>query len=355
MLLFSIIAALLTAALLGVAMLWARRKDEPALQKARAGYERFVADLERKVAGGVLEPALAHEEKLAAARALLKADTQETPRKPVPPLYGLIGAFVIAAAALGLYGVAGKPGLPDQPYQARLETWTHLAETQPEQLASKPLAEVLRRRAGENAKDPQYWMFLGRLQVLSGDYYDGAKSFRTAAQLAPQAAEAWSNLGEALTLMSDGKSSPEARAAFEEALKRDPRDLSGQYYMARILVAEGRFEDARAMLQQVRTQLPPQDRRRQAVETELEGLEQAQVIDAQTKEQIAGMIAGLEARLVEDSQNPDGWARLLRSYRVVGDKAAEARVLADIERLYKDRPDQKAAILEKAKRPVGSQ
>ncbi|MFT4089289.1 MAG: c-type cytochrome biogenesis protein CcmI [Asticcacaulis sp.] len=356
MLLFSILSALVTAGLLGLAALWARRKPADGRQAAREGYERFVVDLDSRVASGAAEASVAHEEKLEAARALLKANAEtETARKSVSPLFGLIGAFGIGAAALGLYLVMGKPELPDQPYAQRLESWMAQAETQPETLPSKPLAEVFKRRAADNAEDPQYWMFLGRLQVMAGDYYDGAKSFRVAVTLRPEQAEAWSNMGEALTLMNEGKSGPDARAAFEEALRRDPKDLSGQYYMGKILVGEGRFADARSLFENLRAQLPVGDPRRQAVDMELAGLEQAQSVDAETKAQIAGMIAGLEARLAEEPENPDGWARLLRSYRVVGDKQSEARVLSDIDRIYQNRPEQKAQIIEKANRPVGSQ
>ncbi|MEM9964724.1 MAG: c-type cytochrome biogenesis protein CcmI [Asticcacaulis sp.] len=356
MLLFSILSAIVTAGLLGAALLWTRRQPDDERQTAREDYARFVVEMDRRVANGVVEASLAHEEKLEAARALLKADAAgEGARRSVSPLLGLIGAFVIAGGALGLYLVTGKPELPDQPYQQRLEAWMAQAETQPETMASKPLSEVLKRKAAENTEDPQYWMFLGRLQVMSGDYYDGAKSFRVAVTKAPDNAEAWSNMGEALTLMNEGKSGPDARTAFEEALKRDPNDLSGQYYMGKVLIAEGRFEAARAMLGGLREQLPVGDPRRQAVETELAALEQAQTVDAQTRGQIAGMVAGLEARLADNQENPDGWARLLRSYRVLGDVASETRVLADIERIYQKRPEIKAAIIEKANRPVGSQ
>jgi len=356
MLLFSILSALVTAGLLAVAVVWTRRQPQNGLEAARDTYARFVAEMDRRVASGVVEASLAQEEKLEAARALLKVDAaNEAPRRALTPVTGLIGALLIAAAALGLYLVTGKAGEPDQPYARRLEAWTALAETQPETLASKPLAEVLKRKAGDNAADPQYWMFLGRLQVMAGDYYDGAKSFRHAVNRAPDLAEGWSNMGEALTLMNDGKSGPDARTAFEEALKRDPDDLSGQYYMGRILIEDGQFDAAHTLLGRLREQLPVGDARRQAVESELQALTQAQAIDAQTRTQIAGMMAGLEARLASEPENPDGWSRLLRSYRVLGDKVAEARVVADIERLYKDRPDQKALIMDNATRPVGRQ
>ena len=43
---------------------------------------------------------------------------------------------------------------------------------------------------------------------------------------------------------------------------------------------------------------------------------------------IQTMVAGLDARLRENPQDPEGWARLLRSYVMLGDKQAASDALA---------------------------
>ncbi|ESQ79560.1 c-type cytochrome biogenesis protein CcmI [Asticcacaulis sp. YBE204] len=357
MILFSLIAALLSAALLGLAAAWLRRRPTGSVDTARGIYEGFVADLDRRVAAGHLDEAMAREEKTEAARALLKASEGEAkasdPR--IVQTVGLIGAFAIAGGALALYLFVGQPGAPDQPYAQRLNGWIAQANTNPETLDAKPLAEVLKRRQAEHGNDPQYWMMLGRMQVIAGDHYDGAVSFQRAVKLAPQNAEAWSNMGEALTLMNKGDSGAEARDAFAEALKRDPNDLSGLFYAGKIAAADGQFDAARGFFQRLLNVLPADDGRRATVVQEVAALDQAAQTAAVTQSQIGGMVAGLEARLKATPDDPDGWARLLRSYRVLKNVEGERHVLADIDRIYADRPDVAKRILETAQRPVGSQ
>ena len=110
MLLFSLVAALLCAALLGLAALWLRRGPDSALDQARARYEAFTADLDRRVAAGHADVAVAKEEKTEAARALLRVEEAGEAAR-LDPRIGFIGAMIIAVAALGLYFGVGKPGL----------------------------------------------------------------------------------------------------------------------------------------------------------------------------------------------------------------------------------------------------
>ncbi|MDC7683663.1 c-type cytochrome biogenesis protein CcmI [Asticcacaulis sp. BYS171W] len=357
MILFSLIAALLSAALLGLAALWLRRASAGTTDTARGVYEGFVADLDRRVAAGHLDADLAREEKTEAARALLRAGEGETPSTDprVTRLIGLIGAFLIAGGALALYLVVGRPGVPDQPYAQRLNGWIAQANTNPDTLEAKPLAEVLKRRQAEHGNDPQFWMMLGRMQVMAGDNYDGAVSFQRAVKLQPENPEAWSNMGEALTLMNKGESGAEAREAFAEALKRDPNDLSGLFYSGKIAAADGQFEAARGFFQRLLNVLPSDDGRRAVVAQEVAALNQAAQTAMVTQSQIGGMVAGLEARLKATPDDPDGWARLLRSYRVLKNVEGERHVLAQIDRIYADRPDVAKRILETAQRPVGAQ
>ena len=57
---------------------------------------------------------------------------------------------------------------------------------------------------------------------------------------------------------------------------------------------------------------------------------------------IEGMVESLRARLETDPNNPEGWAQLLRSRKVLGQKA-EAK--ADIETLRQVLPEQADAII----------
>ena len=77
--------------------------------------------------------------------------------------------------------------------------------------------------------------------------------------------------------------------------------------------------------------------------------------EAATKTRIGGMVAGLAAQLKADPDNADGWARLLRSYDVLGDSAARTRAETDMKAHYRDRPDIAQSILARAQGAVGAE
>jgi cytochrome c-type biogenesis protein CcmH len=358
MILFASFAALISAAVLGLAFLWLRlNPPQDNLAQARRQYEGFVADLDRRLTLNQIDPELAREEKLEAARALLKVDETKA-LSQLHPVVGLLGACLIAALALGLYLFTGKP-FADQPYAQRLAAWVQASETNPDSLEPKPMAEVLKLKAASHPKDPEFWLILGRYQVMAGDYYDAAAAFRRSVELGPDRADAWSNMGEALVLMQSKSEAdtigPEAIKAFDEALRRDPNDLTGLFYSAKALSQEGRYPLAEARLQTLMSRLGPEDSRRSTVVDTLEAIRFSQATRSQTEIQIEAMVKGLKARLKAAPEDPDGWARLLRSYRVLNNQTLEVETLAEIDRLYKDRPTLRLEILQKAEKAVGSQ
>ena len=59
---------------------------------------------------------------------------------------------------------------------------------------------------------------------------------------------------------------------------------------------------------------------------------------------IRGMVANLASQLAQHPDDPDGWARLVRSYGVLGDAKAQAAALAKARKLFHDRPNDLAKI-----------
>ncbi|WKL57704.1 c-type cytochrome biogenesis protein CcmI [Asticcacaulis sp. ZE23SCel15] len=355
MILFSVIAATLSAMVFAVAVLWLKgRAPVSDLAREKALYARFVDDVDRRLARGQIEADLALEEKAEAGRALLKAarDHGEA-AAPLKPAVVMAGAATVAAISFVLYGVVGMPGYPDQPYAQRLAAWTAMAQTNPDALPPKPMSEVLKARAGDHKNDAGYWQQLGRYQVMAEDYLDGARSLEMSVRLDPKRAEGWSDFGEALVLAADGVADDSARNAFAEALKRDPNDISGLYYTARIFRDDGQFDEAKTAFDKVLMRLPAGDPRRETIAADVTALDEARATQDQVSAQIRGMVDNLSARLKTEPNDPDGWARLLRAHRVLKDPAEEAQTLSAIRVQYKNNPDQVAAILEKAKAPVG--
>ncbi len=356
MLLLATACALITAMLVGVVALWQRRAPGDGLQHAKALYAAFVSDVERREQSGEIDAELGHEERVEAARALLKAESEAAPSATARPRLAAGLIFGTAAVTFVVYLLfAGRPLIPDQPYKARLQAWTHAAQQNPDDVSPEVLAAVLRQGVVRNARDPVFWTFLARKDMLAGHAYLAAKEFERAESLAPAHFAEWSELGEALTFISGGKVGGDAKTAFDKALAMDPTDTRAHYYLGRMNLDAGRYDAARADFAAALAGLAPDDVRRTVVADQLKAVDIAEKAEAATKARIGGMVSGLAAQLKADPENADGWARLLRSYDVLGDTAARAKAEADMKAHYRDRPDIAQSILARAQGAVGAE
>jgi cytochrome c-type biogenesis protein CcmH len=141
----------IAAVLIAVVSLWHRRAPAAdALVLAKAQYEGFVADVDRREGRGDIDAELANEERVEAARALLKAEAAAKPAYSLKPAHAAIGAFAIAALCFVVYALyIGHPELNDQPYEVRVVQWTKTARENIDNLPPEALSAVLHRRAQE--------------------------------------------------------------------------------------------------------------------------------------------------------------------------------------------------------------
>lgn len=356
MLLLAFVCALITAVLAAIVALWQRRAPADDLAHAKALYTAFVSDVERREQRGEIDPELGNEERVEAARALLKAEAEKKADAVARPklVAGLL--FVAAALTFAVYILfVGHPLSPDQSYKARLRAWTHAAQANPDDVSPEVLAAVLRQGIDRNGKDPVFWLFLARKDMLAGHAYLAAKEFERAESLSPQTFTAWSELGEALAFISNGRVAGDARAAFDKALAIDPADTRAHYYLGRMNLDAGHYEAARTDFTAALAGLASDDVRRPVVAEQLKAVDTAEKAEAATKARVAGMVASLSAQLKAAPDNADGWARLLRSYDVLGDPEARAKAEADMKGHYHDRPDVAQSILARASMAVGAE
>lgn len=356
MFLLTLTCILICAALIALVVAWQRtRQMQPGLAQEKALYAGFITDLDRRLAKGDIDDAQAAEERAQAARALLKVSDTTTADSPVKPLHGYMALGVMAVLSAGLYLFVGHPDQPDQPYKQRLQAWTSLAQKNPDILPPQAMAAVLRQGHQAHAKEVDYWLFLGRIDMLAGNNYDGAQDYEKARALSPDSFTAWSELGEALTFVGGGTSGPEAKQAFEKALKLNPGDARAHYYLGQQALADGQYEAARGHYNAALSTMAPNDVSRPQVLEALKSIDPAETAAKAMSERISGMVASLEAQLKADPENADGWARLLRSYDVLGDAAARAKARAAMQAHYANRPEVIADILTKAQTRVGSE
>lgn len=377
MLLLTAACALISVLMIAVVSLWHRRARGPeGLAQEKALYAGFVADVERRRAAGDLDEDAAQEERAEAARALLKASDQTMAAQAIKPVWLMAVTIAVAGITFGLYLVFGHPTLSDAPYKTRLATWTadaglpsclpadgyktrltqwldHAARDPgrlPEPLA---LAAVQRQSIQTCAGVPDYWIFLGRLDKAAGDYHASAQDFRKAHDAAPKVFTAWSEWGEAVTLFDGRDNAPDAQLIFANALKQDPNDVMAHYYLGRATLAASHFAAARSHFTAALIGLAADDGRRSEVEAELKAVDQAEAVDLATKTRIAGMVASLAESLKADPGNADGWARLLRSYDVMGDTKAHDAAVAEVRAHFP--AGQAAAIIAKSQGAVGAE
>jgi cytochrome c-type biogenesis protein CcmH len=363
--------AMVTAAAGRAATRAAGHGEDPALPV----YRRHLAELDEQAAQGLLGPDELATARAEAGRRLLKsADTlrrTELPGGKRSRMAVAVGGAAAAILALGVYLVLGSPGLPDQPFKARVAGWRR---ADPATLDPARMAAVLREIVAARPNDPQAFEYLGRAELASGDGFAAARAFATAARLAPGRADLFTEEGMALTADNEGKVSPEARAAFRQALAIDPRNAPARYFLGRAKIADGDVAGGLDDWRALEAELPPNDPRRADLEAEIAargkpvtaaaaaeapppmqasaagaGPSRPLVADPSQMAFIQAMVARQAAALRAHPDDAQGWVRLVRSYGVLGEREAQAAALEEARRHLAGHPDALAQVEAEAK------
>jgi cytochrome c-type biogenesis protein CcmH len=212
--------------------------------------------------------------------------------------------------------------------------------------------------ASPAAKD---WRVVGWAYVENGKPEEAAAAYRRAAELEPDNAENWSSLGEVLQAASAAVV-PEAEAAFEKALKLDPRDPRSRYFLAvqKDLRGDhkGAIDDWLAFLKDTPPGAPWEADLRRTIEqgaarnkvdiagrmpapgappaatAAIPGPTAEQLAAAssippgQQQEMVQSMVGRLADRLKRNPRDAEGWIQLMRSRMVLGETDAAKAALA---------------------------
>jgi cytochrome c-type biogenesis protein CcmH len=335
----------------------ARAAAAPVEDPALAIYRRQLGELDALAGRGVMGPEELQAARAEAGRRLLSAaDVRRQTERPGGSrarTVVLASAVATAAAALILYLKLGSPGLKDEPYQARLAAWRSV---DPATLGPPQMAALLRALAEQKPGDVKVYDYLGRAEIAAGDDVAAAQAFRKATRLAPRRADLQSMLGEALSMDAGGVPSPEARQAFQKALALEPTNAAARYYLGRADITAGQVQQGLAIWRGLAADLGPTDEHRAALLAEIDAVSRhaddtppparsqtqdvspAQIPPAQLSF-IRAMVAKQATDLNAHPDDPEGWARLIRSYGVLGDQTAQAQALAKARKLFAGRPD----------------
>ncbi|MGK9167401.1 c-type cytochrome biogenesis protein CcmI [Inquilinus limosus] len=363
---FWIVAALMTAGAVALLLrrLFATDASLPSGSDA-AIYRDQLKELERELAAGEIGPAEAEAAKAEIGRRLLAAAGEAKPQAPATavPLrrvaFGL--AVLLPAAALAIYLAEGAPGLPSQPFASR-----DPGERQAIQTAVAE-ARALEQRLAASPQDRDGWIELGRRWSELGDSAKAADAYGRAIGLGGADPELTGRYGEALVGANGGTVTDTARAAFEQALKLRPGDIRARYFLALGNAQAGDNRAALELWQGLMRDSPadapwlPSVRQHLTETAQRLGLDPKTAIpepqpptaratppangaaaaiaslppDEQAKA-IRGMVDGLAARLQQSPDDLEGWVRLARARRVLGEVDAAADAYARAAALAPD-------------------
>jgi cytochrome c-type biogenesis protein CcmH len=282
---------------------------------------------------------------------------------------GRVVLALAAVVALTAGGVAVWRGQRDAEIMAQPP-----APTESQAPAVDDVITRLEARLKAKPDDAEGWRMLGWSYFQTQRFAEAATALKEATKLDPEHAETFSFLGESLVLASksEGKIPWDAQAAFNKALKLDPKDARARYFRAVAMDLAGQHrkaidawfallketpsdapyaEDIRAVIKSVgdRYKIPYEERLAAAqfappasgmatngaavASGAIPGPSSAEIKAAsalpkgQQEAMIRGMVDGLEAKLAKNPGNADGWIMLMRSRMQLGEPGKAAKAL----------------------------
>jgi cytochrome c-type biogenesis protein CcmH len=350
-------------------------------EASRAAYDREVyrdqlAELERDKARGIISETEAKSARAEIARRMLATERDDEIGAAPPrgtPSFAIAMAVAAPILAVALYVATGSPEIPGLPLAER-----HVGESEGTAGRSELTQRVatLAQRLQQNPDDLEGWLLLARSLTALERHAEAATAWRQVMRLSGNDAEHTGELAESLVQAANGVVTPEARAALERIRAAQPFDPRALFYLG---LAEAQAGNAAAALQ-LWTDLiavsPPDAPwlatvrvriRQTAAEARIDpasikpSAAAAQIAEAaqraprgpsaadvdamqrmspeERQQAIRGMVEGLAARLEAQPNDPEGWRRLGRAWRTLGEHDKAKAAYAKAAELMPDRVD----------------
>lgn len=340
------ILALMTAAAI-FAVLWPLgRKSVERGGSELSVYRAQLSEIESDRAAGRIAESEAQAARVEVSRRLLAAADAEAPTVTPADSPWLRRAVAVAALVLiplgagALYLTLGSPYAPD----------AGDANVQMER-ALQQLARI-EAHLVENPDDGEGWQVVAPVYMRLGRFEDAVAARQQELRIFGSTPDRENNLGEALTALTGGNVTSEAKAAFARALALDPKDLTSRIFLGLAAQQEGKPKDAaviwRGLLADAPADAPWLDAVRQALTraenapagpTDKEIAAGGELSPEQRTAMAQGMVARLAERLKSEGSDVEGWLRLLRSYMVLGEREKAQAAAADARRALASEPE----------------
>lgn len=326
-------------------------------------------ELEREVARGAIAESEAAVARTEIERRLLAAATRaEAPAKVGAASRSaamLVGAAV-AIAAGGIYLTIGRPGAPDRPLSARVDTEKSIPGGDAMHGEMNDLVRQLAEKLEENPGDPQGWALMARSLMRLDRASEALGAYERAIRLSNGGDGALrAEYAEARIVAAQGAVDDTAREIYRAMLREDPQNAQARYYLATAKAQDGdtagALADWRALLADTPAGAPWREMLEQRI-AEASGAQApargparadveaaAQLSEGERAAMIEGMVARLAARLEQNPQDLAGWRQLARAYGVQGKSDDAARAHERVLALAPNDPDALWALGEYAK------
>ncbi|MEM6634753.1 MAG: c-type cytochrome biogenesis protein CcmI [Pseudomonadota bacterium] len=374
---------------------FARRRSAVSSAEADVAFYRDqLTEIEKDRTRGVLSEEEANRTHAEVARKLLRADQERThaggdATAPAWLNRAVAGAMLLTliAGTLGLYQTIGAPGYPDLPLANRLAQAEAARADRPDQrtaeagLAAAPPAQVtsdyadlvaqLRDAVRDRPDEPRGLELLARAEANLGNFVAAhayqARLIRILG--ADAAARHWVTYADLLVQAAGGYVSPEAEAALLRALSVDPDNGIARYYSGLLYAQTGRPDLAFRIWRDLLAESPPDARWVPPIVQQIEDVAWRAGVDFQLPDisgvargptaadiaaaaeldsesraaMIRSMVAGLNDRLATEGGPPEDWARLIRSYAILGELEAAAAIWTEAQEVF--RGDRDAIVI----------
>jgi cytochrome c-type biogenesis protein CcmH len=247
-----------------------------------------------------------------------------------------------AALALFLLGIGGGTyWMVGQPYLAMRDAAGLSTQD------VNGLVPFLIQRVRKDPGDVTAWRYLGEVYMRAGGAGEAARAYGRAIRLAGMGdASLDVAFGEALTARAAGAVGNEAAAAFQAALRADPKNLAARFYLGLAAAQGGDRAGARARWEAMLADLPPDSPLRAMMTDKLAMLAAG---GGGAAPDPRAMVASLAARLKADPHDAPGWTRLIRAYAVLGEMDKAKAALATARKTFADNKDALTAFETEAK------
>jgi cytochrome c-type biogenesis protein CcmH len=258
------------------------------------------------------------------------------------------GILFLTLGAAGLYLHLGSPELASGPLTARTGTQFD------ERASIENLVTKVELHLESNPNDGHGWEVLAPVYMQLGRYTDSVSAWRNTLLLLGESADREANLGEALVAEANGVVTVDAKSAFVRAIQLDKTIISARYYLGAAAEQDGKHAEAAEIWRELIAEAPAGthwlDEVRNAlarVENKLAGpLEASSETQAasrpdQQDAMIRGMVDGLAARLKQDGSDVEGWVKLVRSYKVLGEEDKARAAISDAQQALANDPDKR--------------